>query len=372
MLVARSVRPLDQPAPAQPLNLTWSPPSGMVGLSFINYFLRIITLGIYHFWGKTEVRRRIWSSIRINGEPLHYTGTGRELFLGFLIVFALVLLPVFAVSVVSALVFGPNSPIAYAVQALTYLVVFTLIGFGIWRAMRYRLSRTHWRGIRAGLEGSQGRYAWTYIWTAILNPFTLGWLTPWRTTKLQSLMVSDMRFGDRPLQFNASSGPLYGRFAGLWVGGIILYAGMFGVLGAMFYPKFVAAHESGRPPLITAMDAVTVFAILFVFLLLLGIVGAWYRAKVINHFAAHTHFEGATFRGTATARGLIWLAISNFLISILSLGILAPIAQMRSARYQVQNLKIDGAVPLAAIAQGAAASGKYGEGLAQAFDFDAF
>ena len=28
---------------------------------------------------------------------------------------------------------------------------------------------------------------------------------------------------------------------------------------------------------------------------------AWYQAAKINHFAAHTHYEGATFRGNTTA-----------------------------------------------------------------------
>ena len=56
----------------------------------VNLLLRVLTLGIYHFWAKTEVRKRIWSAIRINDEPLTYTGRGMELFLGFLIVFLVV------------------------------------------------------------------------------------------------------------------------------------------------------------------------------------------------------------------------------------------------------------------------------------------
>ena len=70
---------------AEPLALAWKQQSGLIGLSIVNFILRILTLGIYHFWGKTEVRRRIWSAVRLNGEPLEYTGTGKELFIGFLV-----------------------------------------------------------------------------------------------------------------------------------------------------------------------------------------------------------------------------------------------------------------------------------------------
>ena len=79
----------NQPGGEEQLHLSWQYPKGLIGLSFTNMLLRILTLGIYHFWAKTEVRKRIWSAIRINDEPLTYTGRGLELFIGFLIVFFL-------------------------------------------------------------------------------------------------------------------------------------------------------------------------------------------------------------------------------------------------------------------------------------------
>lgn len=56
---------------------------GLVGLLSKNYFLTLITIGIYRFWAATRLRRYLWSNIRIGGDGLEYTGTGRELFLGF-------------------------------------------------------------------------------------------------------------------------------------------------------------------------------------------------------------------------------------------------------------------------------------------------
>ena len=72
--------------------ISWvHPPGGFLGLSVLNGLLRILTLGVYHFWGKTEVRQRMWSAVRIDNEPLEYRGTGGELFRGFLIVFVIIL-----------------------------------------------------------------------------------------------------------------------------------------------------------------------------------------------------------------------------------------------------------------------------------------
>ncbi len=361
---------------AEPLALTWKRQPGLIKLSFINYVLRVLTLGIYHFWGKTEVRRRIWSSVRLNGEPLQYTGTGKELFIGFLVVMVAVVLPVAALSIAIVLVLGPESPLLPAYQVLIYIALFFLLGIGIHRALRYRLARTRWRGIRGGLQGSSFRYAWTHFWTALLIPLTLGWIMPWRTTKLQSRLTNGMRFGNRPFQFAARSGPLYGRFALLWVGSIVLVVAASAIIGVAGYlvgvssPEFGAVPGQPTPP--SPMLAVVVGLVVVAIYLIFGVMIAWYQAAILNHFAAHTFYEGATFRGNATASSLIWLVISNLLIMTFTLGLLSPVAQARSARYLVERLSIDGAVPLAEIAQRAEDPMRRGEGLAQVFDVDAF
>jgi uncharacterized membrane protein YjgN (DUF898 family) len=360
----------------EPLALTWKQQSGLIGLSIVNFLLRIVTLGIYHFWGKTEVRRRIWSAIRLNGEPLEYTGTGKELFLGFLVVVAVILLPLMLGVFAVTFTFGPDSLATALLQTLIYVALFFLVGVAMHRALRYRLSRTRWRGIRGGLEGSSWSYAWTHFWTALLVPLTLGWIMPWRATMLQRALSNDMRFGNRPFRFEARSGPLYGPFAILWVGCVILFAAVGAVVGfgvQMSASKIdPATLQPGQPMPLDPTVGVTIFGAIVVAYILFGIMIAWYSAAKMNHFAAHTHYEGATFKGNATAGSLIWLVISNMLILTLTVGLLAPVAQARAARYFVERLSINGAVPLADIVQRAEDPMRRGEGLAQVFDVDAF
>lgn len=50
----------------------------------VNLFLKIVTLGIYHFWAKTRIRRYLWTHASFDGERFEYTGRGMELFIGFL------------------------------------------------------------------------------------------------------------------------------------------------------------------------------------------------------------------------------------------------------------------------------------------------
>ncbi len=410
------MEPEKQAAGQEQLELSWQPPRGLISLSFTTLFLRILTLGVYHFWAKTEVRKRIWSAIRLNGEPLSYTGKGKELFLGFLIAFLVVILPVFLLIFGLTLTLDPRHSALNLVMALLYIGFAYLMGIAIYRAQRYRLARTRWRGIRTALDGSPAAYAWTYFWTLILIPFTLGWIIPWRTAKLQSIITNHTKFGDRPLRFTATSGRLYGPFALLWVGAIIIYATLFSFLAEWFSDAIQASQRYGDPFMPGLEDIMIVLTSIVLAGFVFALVSSWYQARTINHFASHTHFESAAFNGNLNALGLVWLSFSNFLILLVGAAILAglafalislfvemdslrlpegraaaqvlgglaplvllmgfslfyPIVQARTAGYIIKHLETSGTAPIAEIVQSTGADLKYGEGLAEAFDIDAF
>src|SRR6476620_1287136 len=117
--------------------------------------LLLVTLGIYRFWLATDVRRNLWTTTEIAGDGLEYVGTARELLLGFLIAIAL-LVPINVAFFLAALGRGWLSQIS----GLLALVVLALLGqFAVYRARRYRLTRTVYRGIRFHQTGSAWRYA---------------------------------------------------------------------------------------------------------------------------------------------------------------------------------------------------------------------
>ncbi len=440
-------------AAASSPQVSWVHPAGMGRLSFANYVLRILTLGIYHFWGKTEVRKRIWSGLRFDGEPLVYTGTGRELFLGFLIIFFLFLLPISLGAFAVMLFFGEVGLVIF--QWTLIIAVLYLSGVAIYRALRYRLSRTLWRGIRGSLEGGSWSYGWTYFWTlvlpavlAILLLIVLGvllganandperlqalapvfgfvavvpllavtWIVPWRSIKLQRRLVGDMRFGDRPFSFSAPVGPLYKRFAGFWFGCVVLVFALFAIGARLVdFSSLPAEGQPADPQMSMEMLKTfgTIYLLMGVGFLIYYLLSAFYRAFQFNHFAAHTHYEGATFNGTATGPGLAWVALGNFFIwlgglvvgilflgltygtglfvlglspvdpvaqALLVLGIVLlaasaslfqPIIAARTNGYFASNLAINGSVDVASIQQGAEQNIRRGEGLAEAFDIDA-
>jgi uncharacterized protein DUF898 len=109
--------------------------------------LLMCTLGIYRFWLTTDIRRYLWSNTELAGESFEYTGTARELLLGFLIAIA-ILVPLYAGFFLLALSLGELS-------SLIALMILTLLGhYAVYRARRYRLTRTVYRGVRFHQSGS--------------------------------------------------------------------------------------------------------------------------------------------------------------------------------------------------------------------------
>lgn len=411
---------------AEALSIGWQWPSGMIGLSFANFFLRIVTAGIYSFWATTETRKRIWSGVRINGEPLTYTGRGIELLIGALLIIPLMALYV-GLIVGLVMLFGPKSTGAAIVIVLAYFLPISMIGLAIYRSWRYRLARTRWRGIRMSLDGDQWSYAWTYFWTMLLIPLTAGWIMPWRTTKLQSLLTNSTYFGNRKLTFDAKAGPLYGPFAGWYFGLSGIYVAMFIVPTLWIAPKAMRAQQEGQQYAGDASDVVVVALSIAAAIVAYLLLSAWYRSQVLNHFAAHTRLEGvaaegAKFSATTSAWGFTWVGLTNLLLTLLGVVVIgaavyalvapflpwdqlanltemekeqreqvislfmmpvviafgagyllfAPITQARSMGYIVRNLGLEGSIDVAQIEQSQGADIKFGEGLAGAFDVDAF
>ena len=68
----------------------------------------------------------------------------------------------------------------------------------------------------------------------------------------------------------------------------------------------------------------------------------------------------------------MWLFFTNSLITYLSLYVLRPIATARSMKYFTERLNLCGPFDPAHLRQNATAMDNTGEGLAQAFDLDAF
>lgn len=365
----------------EPIRIEYVPRPGLGRLAIVNFLLNLVTFTIYRFWAKTNVRKHIWSCVHINGQPLEYTGRGIELFLGFLIVLGLFVLPFTLAIAFTGIVWGPEHPALIGLQVLFILLIYVLWGAALYRARRYQLSRTQWRGIRGTLVGSSMIYSLTYFGSILARGMSLGWTTPVLNTVLQEQIIGDMRFGDLAFKFKGRAGPLYPTYALCWflsLVAIIIFIFLFGTeVTALFGPEVQKVFDEIFKPdshptseqIWTASTVAAVVAVSFIAIfLVVPMLWAIYSAKELATFASYTRAGNATFKLNATAGSLISLVIGNVLILIFTLGIGRPIMQQRLIRYMCERMEVIGTIDVDRIAQSQAALDRTGEGLADAFD----
>ncbi len=186
---------------------TYRAASGLWLLLLKNILLGIVTIGLYRFWARTALRRYFWSAIHIDDEPLEYVGRGSELFIGFLIVTA-IFIPVTLIYSGLQTTFLDN-PSAQMVMTVGYLLgISLLMAAAGYRARRYRLSRTLWRGIRFGQGGSTWHYVGRYFLWTLLALATLGLSVPWACADLARYRMARTSWGDWQGRFEGSANAL--------------------------------------------------------------------------------------------------------------------------------------------------------------------
>ena len=121
-------------------------------IGFKNIVLTVLTLGMYRFWGKTNLRSYIWSHIEIFGHSLVYHGTSSELLRAFLKA-----LPLFFVFF--AIQHGLELISIYLGASLTVIGLIWIVEYAYYSKHHYMYSRTTWQGIRCSLKSGRVEYA---------------------------------------------------------------------------------------------------------------------------------------------------------------------------------------------------------------------
>jgi uncharacterized membrane protein YjgN (DUF898 family) len=175
--------------------------------------LEAVTVGFYRFWLATDIRRHLWSNTHIDGDAAEYTGRAKELLIGFLIALA-ILVPIY----LAYFLVGLEAERYQAFASTPLFLFFYLFGqFAIYRARRYRLTRTVWRGVRFWMSGSGWAYAGQAALWGVLMILTLGLILPWREAALERYKMRHTYYGDLQGSFEGRGGEFFKRGWWLWL-----------------------------------------------------------------------------------------------------------------------------------------------------------
>lgn len=321
-------------------------------IAVTNLLLTVVTLGIYRFWAKARERRYLWSRTRLIDDHLEWTGTGGEMFVGFLMAMG-VLIGCMAVIFGGAALLGDW--FLFVGMIAFYVFLLWAIGFAQFRALRYRLSRSWWRGIRGGSDDNGVGYGWTALGNNFVAGLTLGILTPRAIVENWNDRVRKMSFGPHMLDSDVDTEGLQWRWMMLY----LVYIGFFALAAAM------APDAEAEPSALTLIPVV--FLVAGLTLVMTSFWALFFRK------AASTFGMGELSAGFGVST-VDWLKFYAKLIglTIITLGFGAMLWGFWRWEFVMDRLALYGTVNLDTMTQSTTEAPKDAEGFANAFDIGAF
>lgn len=292
----------------------------------VNALYTILSLGLYYPWAKAKLMQYNYGETEFMGSRFVFHGTGREMFMGFLragliigaIYGGVTLLQYFGFSLVGTLLLFVG-----------YLLLLPLVIYG---TVRYRASRSSWRGMYFQYVGSIKNMYKVAGLGFLYTLLTIGIYSSWLRVDLYKEILGNLRLGNIRFKFTGTGG---------------FYFGQNLILGLLFY-------------------------------LTLGIYYFRYSAEVFNYSVSNIrlHQDHLTLKGTLKAKvtgmDMFKLKFVNFLIIVFSLGLATPVAIVRTMNFYAAHITMLGSVNFNAIEQTDInlSTGAGAEGMFDAFDMD--
>jgi uncharacterized membrane protein YjgN (DUF898 family) len=365
--------------PTQPFTFTGSG-SEYFRIWIVNLLLTIVTVGIYSAWAKVRKLKYFYSNTYVAGESFEYHGKPFSILKGRLI--ALALFGAYN------LAFKVSPFLGFAALILLAVVMPWLL----WKSFQFKLYNSSYRGLRFGFfGGAKGAYV---VFLVLPLAFVLGaalivgigsaiagstksvafgmlmllvflgvmlLMYPMIHHRLKLYQHNNSRYGHAQFSINASFGQFLQAYflTGLFlVGGMVLLgliagAGLFSVKDprALFSASFI---------IMIALFYALFFAVA-------PVLGAMVQNIVWNG----TKLEDHQFQSQLSVSKAAWVAVTNILGVIVTLGLFLPFAQVRAAKLKLEAMALVPASDLEsfAAAQQQAANAT-GEGMADLMDFD--
>ncbi len=286
------------------------------GIWIVNILLTIVTIGIYSAWAKVRNKRYFNGNTDLDGHRFDYHASPIQILKGrILVVVVLVVLNLLA----------QLHPALSLVVLAFYLIVLPWV---IIRGLRFNANMTSYRNLRFHFEGTK----WNAFKTFFLWPFaamlTLGALIPFSSRANARFLGNGHRYGQSHF---AASPPLKPYYKGLGLALLIAIVPL-AIAAIMFF----TAITGGGGLEVAAIGGLQIAIILFY----VGFIVAFIAYAAVSRnvgFNALTLQDGHQFRSTLTVGRYSWILISNFLLTIITIGIYIPWAKVRVARYLADN-----------------------------------
>lgn len=299
-------------------------------IAFRGYALTVLTLGLYYPWARVQRMRYMLNNLWLDGSPFVFEATGKEVFKGFIKVYAILagLAAVYLYALISK---------NFILQSLMPLI-FSVLGFlitplAVHGSLRYRTSKTSWKGIYFHYTGSLEQLYGLYLKNILLIIVTIGIYGTWAQVNLLRYLAENLKLGNIELKYKADGTKIFVRS---FVTGLIAYgAGMALMMICGIFLFASGSFKVGQAPDPSNATAfLTTFLTIYFALLVSIIIGVVnFRVWLMRYNLQTTIYRIGNKVGRVDEKiniaKLTRFEILNGILIILTLGIGTPFVAIR-------------------------------------------
>ena len=264
---------------------------------------------------------------------------------------------------------GETIYLAIAVTVLMFVLLFYLTGVAYFRALRYRLSRTYWRGIRGGSDDPGFQYGLSYMWKkhrrlapdfpdgAVVDDFAVE-----RTLERDELWPAPI-FRDRRVETADEA-----LFA-------VLPRAFSGVRRGRHIRGLLWPHREGSLTRLggtgMAIGGILLIVAVLAMYIMLPLAALAFYSKYFRLAVGGLRLHNLEFEFRARAPDWILFFLANMAIVICTLGIGYIFMPYRNWKFFVDHMEAYGEINVDELTQSETIVSKHGEGLLDAFDVGA-
>jgi uncharacterized membrane protein YjgN (DUF898 family) len=292
------------------------------GIWLSNLVLTILTLGLYSPWAKVRREKYFAGKTTLEESTFDYTADPLKILKGRLVVIAIFVL------YSSAELF----PWWIAVP-LIIAIVFSLPWI-VTSALRFKARYSSYRNIHFVFSGTAFQTFKRFFLWKFLGIITLGVLWPYAKFKERQYIIENLSFGGEKFRFHARGSDFYKVYFLISLSLIFILCVPLGLL--FLFTMFGALSDSKSfiPFTSAIFIGISIVSLLPIMLVL--------RAKLAMLTWNSVSIGNLRAKYSITARRYIWILISNFLLKIISLGLLSPYCQVRIRAYRTNSFALLG------------------------------
>ncbi|MBJ6727375.1 YjgN family protein [Geomesophilobacter sediminis] len=316
------------------------------GIWIVNTLLRIVSLGFYSPWAKVRRRRYFYANTLLDGAPFDYLADPLAILKGWLIAGAFVV--VYSVC-------NRSYPAVAPFVAMFFSGVYPWI---LVRSRMFNCFNSTYRNIRFRFTPDyKGAYR-EFLWMPLLAIPTLGLIIPYLLWRQKRFLVENTHFGAASFSFDATPRAFYRLLAPV-------LAVVPVMIGSLVWIGLAA--KGGKPLAHPALALVPVGTFFLAYFLIL----VYVPTVMANVVWSGTSIGGLRFSLNLKVREVTWIYLSNIVSVVFTLGLLAPWAAVRMARYRFERFTVSGIGGLDSVSAGERQEvGAAGEEIGDLLGFD--